>query len=267
MSSTARKAIAVAKADDLLMEINVCEPDEIDIERIAIYKDAEVRYEPLDGMDGCLIRDDNAAIITVRRSINYEEQKRFVIAHELGHFFLHPKTRQIETVDADQADDWSEKQETEEYEANLFAAEILMPKSLFQSRAKDKEPSFELIESLSKEFRTTLTSTAVQFVRTTTEECVLVSSLGRERLWFIPSAGFSFRMSEDKYIHGHSCAAEVGRHKRSARSSEIEADFWLEGFRGDHKSYITEDARFFSSLGKTLSLLWIHDAIEDNRFR
>jgi hypothetical protein len=256
-----RKAIAAAKADDLLKEINVCEPDEIDIERIAVYKDVDVEYEPLDGMDGCLIRQKDAAIITVRRSIRYEEQKRFVIAHELGHYFLHPTTRQIETVDADQANDWSEKQETEEYEANLFAAEILMPKLLFQLHAKGKEPSFELIESLAEEFRTTLTSTAVQFVLTTAEECVLVSSSKRERLWFIPSPGFSFRMSEDNYIHGHSCAAEVNEFKRAARSSQIEADYWLEGFRGDHKSYITEDARFFTGLGKSLSLLWIHDEI------
>lgn len=261
MASSARKAIAIAKADDLLQELQIRNPAEIDIERIAIFKNANVRYTTLRGMDGCLVRTPNAAVITVRNSLKYEGQKRFVIAHELGHFFLHPDTRQIETVDAKQMSNWSEQQEIEEYEANLFAAELLLPKHFVETRITGKEPSFELIKRLSEEFRTTLTATAVQFVLTTTEECVLISSENRRRQWFIPSKGFSFSLLEDDYIHGHSCAAEVSAAKRCARSSDIEACYWFEGFRGDHKSYITEDAIYFTTLGRTLSLLWIHDAI------
>lgn len=261
MPSSERKAIAIAKADDLLNELHIREPTEIDIQRIAIFKGAEVRYAPLRGMDGCLIREGESAIITIRNSLRFEGQKRFVIAHELGHFFLHPHTRQIETVDKQQANNWSEKQETEEYEANLFAAELLMPRSLFALRGEGQEPSFKLIEALAGEFSTTLTAAAVQFVLTTGEECAVVSAADRHRKWFILSPGFSFQMLEDDYIHGHSCAAEVSDSKRSSRCSEIEAGFWLENFQGDHKSYITEDARFFPSLGHSLSLLWIQDAI------
>ena len=261
MPSSQRKAIAVAKADDLLGELQIQEPGEIDIERIAIFKGAEVRYAPLHGMDGCLVRKNDAAIITVRHSLRYQGQKRFVIGHELGHFFLHPETRQIETVDDKQTNNWSEKQETEEYEANLFAAELLMPKRFIKARIVGQEPSFELIKRLAEEFQTTLTATAAQFVLTTTEECVLVSSANRRRLWFIPSRGFEFRMLEDDYVHGHSCAAEVNESKRSSRCAEIEAGYWLDGFRGDHKSFLTEDALYFPTLRRSLSLLWIHEAI------
>ena len=181
MASSGRKAIAVARADDLLNELRIREPSEIDIERIAIFKGANVRYAPLRGMDGCLVRKGEFAVITVRASLRFEGQRRFVIAHELGHFFLHPHTRQIETVDKQQANNWSEKQETEEYEANLFAAELLMPRTLFAPRGVGQEPSFQLIESLAREFSTTLTATAVQFVRTTQEECALVSAADRHR--------------------------------------------------------------------------------------
>ncbi len=261
MAVTGLKAIAVAKADELLAELQIEEPDEIDVERIAFFKGASVCYAGLHGMDGCLVRFGNSAVITVRDSLSYEGQKRFVIGHELGHFFLHPKARQIEIVDQEQTTNWSEKQETEEYEANVFAAELLMPRRLVEARIKGEEPSFKLIEKLTSDFRTTLTATAVQFVQTTNEECALVSSAGRKRLWFILSRGFSFRMLEDDRVHGHSCAAEVNAARRRSRCSEIEADYWLDGFRGDHKSYITEDAIFFPTLGRTLSLLWIHDAI------
>jgi hypothetical protein len=46
MPSSQRKAIAVAKADDLLKELQIQEPDKIDIERIAIFKGVDVRYVP-----------------------------------------------------------------------------------------------------------------------------------------------------------------------------------------------------------------------------
>jgi uncharacterized protein DUF955 len=248
MAITERKAIAIAKADELLSELGIQEPDEIDIERIALFKGADVRYAPLDGMDGCLVRSGNSAIITVRDSINYEGQKRFVVGHELGHFFLHPHTRQIETVDKEQLDNWSEKQQREEYEANIFSAELLMPKRMLQTRTIGQEPSFEMIKGLADDFRTALTATAAQFVLTTTEECALISSANRRRLWFILSPGFSFCLHDDERIHGHSCAAEVNETKRTSRSKEIEADFWLKGFEGDHKSYITEDAVYFPTL-------------------
>jgi hypothetical protein len=75
------------------------------------------------------------------------------------------------------------------------------------------------------------------------------------------SPGFSFFMQSDPYVHGLSCAAEVGPSKRAARSSKIEADYWLDGFRGNHKAFITEDARYFPMLNRSLSLLWIRDTI------
>jgi hypothetical protein len=79
--------------------------------------------------------------------------------------FWHPNARQFDAVDAKQSSDWSENQATEEYEANLFAAELLiMPTQMFAPKTNGVTPSFDLIEQLSTEFQTTLTATAVQFV-------------------------------------------------------------------------------------------------------
>jgi Zn-dependent peptidase ImmA (M78 family) len=259
--SQARKTIAALKARELLKELEICQPDEIDVELIAAYKNAPVRYEPLKGMDGRIVRQGNSAIITVNSGITYEGQKRFVIAHELGHFFLHPNARQVESVSQDQTNNWSDRQEIEEYEANIFAAELLMPSTMFSQMIKGKTPSFDLVDSLQDNFKTTLTATAVQYVLNTKEECAIVASSHRQRQWFMTSPGFSFFFHEDSHIAGLTCAAEVNTSKRSARSSKVEADYWLSGFQGKHKAYITEDARYFPMLDRSLSLLWIHDAI------
>jgi len=258
MKLSPRKALSVAKAREILTHLQIEEPDEIQVERIAAYYGIETREDDLEGMDGRIVRNAAGAIITVRSDISFEPQKRFVIAHELGHFFLHPKTRQIETVTSSETSNWSEKQEVEEYEANLFAAELLMPRAIFAPRLIEADPSLRFIETLSKDFQTTFTATAVQFVLTTAEECALLSCANRTRLWGMKSPGFSFELLEEGYVHGHSCAAEVMKTRRPVRDS-VEAGYWLRGFYHDTKSMIVEDSRYFPTLGRSLSLLWINE--------
>lgn len=61
-----------------------------------------------------------------------------------------------------------------EVEANHFAAELLMPASHFRAACQKTEPSLALIESLSAEFETTLTATAIRFADTTQRKVVVV---------------------------------------------------------------------------------------------
>src|SRR5258706_6007823 len=259
--SLVRRTIPLVRARGVIQELNIREPDEIDVEAIAAHYGAFVRDAELKGSDGSVVIGGGHAVISVRKTIDFEGQRRFVIAHELGHFFLHPKARQIDEVDARQASNWSESQAIEEFEANLFAAELLMPDSIFARRIEGQEPSFDLIETLTRDFKTTLTATAVQFVHYTREECVLVSLADRRRKWFIRSTDFSFKMEEDDYIHGYTCANEVGPGKKRARADDVPAHAWLQGFKGDHKALATEDAWVFPTLHRTLSLLWVREAI------
>jgi len=261
MISNPAKVGPVTRARAIIQERHLEAPDEIDIEALAFSYDAAVEYQPLEGMDGNIVRHGDRAIIAVRSDIAFEGQRRFIIAHELGHFFLHPQARQMETVNAHQVSDWSDRIAKEEREANYFAAELLMPSQMLVPRLKGKEPGFELIDELRGEFRTTLTSTAVQFIENTSEECVLISSSNRKWEWFLCSRNFGFTMASDRLVHGHSCAHELGPHKTKAKSSKIEADCWLDGYRHTSKAYITEDSRYSPSMQKTLTLLWIHDVI------
>jgi hypothetical protein len=161
-----------------------------------------------------------------------------------------------------QASNWSLNQTPEELEANLFAAEVLMPASLFVPLIQNKEPSFDIIRSLAEEFSTTLTATAIQFIRYTKEECVLVASKDGRRKWFSASDQFSFRMRDDVEVHGYSCAAELKKEgKNHVRAQDVPAGCWLQDFSPDGKDCVTEDAVASAAFGGALSLIWIHDAI------
>ena len=100
----------------------------------------EVRMEKVDDdLSGFLLRDMEArtAIIGVNAT-HSESRVRFTIAHELGHFLLHEgvtvhfdgqrpgMTLNLRGVEASMGTDDNER------EANLFAAELLMPQKFLE---------------------------------------------------------------------------------------------------------------------------------------
>ena len=109
---------------------------------------AEVRCEPADDdLSGFLYRDRRrkTAVIGVNAH-QHPNRQNFTAAHELGHFLLHD----FDTVHVDrQFKVWlrseasSQGTDTEEKEANLFAAELLMP-AKFLERDISKIGNFDI---------------------------------------------------------------------------------------------------------------------------
>lgn len=117
----------------------------VDVEQIARLEKIDVRYSPFDGdaMSGALYRMDKVAIIAVN-SLNHPNRRRFTIAHELGHYFLHN-----DALHVDRCFSVKHRNETsslavdpDEIEANRFAAEILMPYDLICADLKSM-PGFD----------------------------------------------------------------------------------------------------------------------------
>jgi len=125
-----------AKVESLLHESGVSEP-EVPIEKIAKRHGIDVRCHPIDeeGVSGFLARQPGRGAIIGVNSHHSAKRRRFTIAHELGHYFLHGEQGQQE-VHVDRTQQFTVKlrsalssqgEDTEEVEANLFAAELLMP--------------------------------------------------------------------------------------------------------------------------------------------
>lgn len=136
---TIRRKRIMQMVEDLLKESGITEPP-IQIEQIAKKRGLAVRKEKIPDSDisGFLFRRGRDVFIGVNASHSPARQ-RFTIAHELGHTLLHGGPREELHVDRgfevkfrDRRS--SEGTDLEEREANLFAAEILMPRSFI---AKD----------------------------------------------------------------------------------------------------------------------------------
>jgi Zn-dependent peptidase ImmA (M78 family) len=100
---------------------------------------------------GFIVRDEEnlRKIVIGANKSHHPHRQRFTIAHELGHFLLHKG----ETVHVDEGrgalainlrdSESSKGEDNEEKEANLFAAELLMPAKFLKKDLEGK--SFDLL--------------------------------------------------------------------------------------------------------------------------
>ena len=78
-------------ATEILRELGITSPDEIDIEAIAFHCGATIRYRPLTGCAARIVGNGNKAIITVD-SNSIRARQRFSAGHELGHW-MHDRAK------------------------------------------------------------------------------------------------------------------------------------------------------------------------------
>jgi Zn-dependent peptidase ImmA (M78 family) len=108
----------------------------IPVDRIAKRQGLMLRAEPLEStLSGFLYRAGDRAVVGTN-SLQPQVRQRFTVAHELGHFMLH----ELEELHVDRQVHFklrsklsSQGTDDDEIEANLFAAEILMPRGMIAS--------------------------------------------------------------------------------------------------------------------------------------
>jgi len=176
------------QAQNLLQEIGCDEITDISMDMLTDYLGAFLIEEPLKNSDGRIVQGKNRAIIKINSDIKYESRKRFAIAHEIGHFLMH-KNIDIHDENANTLS-WfnnAEKQlkkGIQEFEANEFASELLMPSDIFYAEAKGKAFGHELLKYLSERFKTSLTSTVYRYMQLSLHPiCVVFMSGGVVKYW------------------------------------------------------------------------------------
>lgn len=134
MSVTVRRKHIRSLVERTLENYQITNPP-IDVKDLARSFGAEVRYQPGDPeLSGFLLRDpaQRCPIIGVN-SNHHPNRQRFTVAHELGHLLLHEgEAVHIDRVDRGfqinrRSQQSSQGIDIQEKEANLFAAELLMP--------------------------------------------------------------------------------------------------------------------------------------------
>jgi len=137
----------------------------INVEAVAKELGIDVKYEPFDEeLSGILVKENNHTVIGVNSS-HATTRQRFTIAHEIGHYVLKhdgklfvDKTLRNQAVVIRRDGKSSLGIDAFEVQANQFAAELLMPRTLLAAQVakrlgkKSKLSSSELISELARVF-------------------------------------------------------------------------------------------------------------------
>ncbi len=239
-----------SKARSVLSFFRTASPEEIDLEAFAAQYGLRVVSGGVDGADGRLVSSGTHGVIRVSDRVTQPARRRFVIAHELGHHLIHVPKREVSLCT--EGDLLRYEAGGAEPEANYFAAELLMPKILFAPRCDVPVPSFDVIRDLARAFSTTLTSTAIQFVRHCPEACALVWSVRGVIKWFVRSAEFQFWIVPGSRVGTYALAA--GNEGRLGRREEVSLSQWADE---SHGADAIEETIGLPFDGARLSLLWV----------
>lgn len=194
-------------------------------------------------------------VITVNKSES-EERQRFTICHEIGHIVLGLPSSHT-TVPS-----WSyAKRDMNEVMCDTFAAELLMPFSLWKKMVPDEEPSASVITHMATQFKCSFPAAASRYATLAEFPCAFVTmeqgtiryaarstSLRRARAWIAPRTAIP-----------ESSVARVLRDVGESRISvgEVAQDVWFQDWQSGLD--LQELARHYQSSDTTISLLWFDE--------
>jgi hypothetical protein len=180
---------------------------------------------PLQLEEGRLLRTQSHGIINVADSAYTSNKWRFVIAHEIGHFVRHPQNDNFQACTRGDLSNYTGT--GRETEANDFAAELLMPETLFKRRCDRNRPSLRDVAEIADEFRTSLTATALRFVRFAPEPCAVIHSTQGRVDWLDWSPNFRPRIRKDTRLDQRTYAGDIFAGKQvDDRPSQVDGTAW-----------------------------------------
>lgn len=256
-----RERTAERRADLLLSELQITDPDDIDIEAIAMTQSALVIDGGLTGAEARLTRSPKINFIRVKTGIRELGRRRFAIAHELGHLLLQEGSQFALCTDKDLVPFYTNS--PDELEASAFASALLMPAKMFEPFCKTATPSLSFVADLAQRFQVTLTAAATRFIQFCPHRCCLVASTGGKIRYHRKTDDFGYFITPRETLNPATFAADFFEGDRlPVGMRDVSATAWLEGKSIDSKKAIKEESVPMPSYDSVLTLLWIDKDID-----
>lgn len=248
---------AEAASSKLLDKFGIDDPG-FDVIDVAYALGINVEYGGVENADAWLLRrNDGTGVIRLNENVQEPTRIRFSIAHEIGHWLMHPELQQGFLCTAQNFRDYARS--PEEAEANWFAATLLMPKFLLPMGEFKKDPSFEIISSIASSFQTSLTATARRFVQLSKFAVVLVSSTDGRISWSLPSqsARWLFIKWGSQLPEGSISLDSFQQKIAKTSLDSVPPDVWFPDMTITRDTELFEQARFSVEYNNSLTLLWL----------
>ena len=256
----ASKTLPLAEASRIWNLYGMKSPEEMVLEDLAMAMNIFVVDARLDSAAARLVRKDNYGLIRVSDNLRHTGQRRFAIAHEIGHFQLHQKISQLlACTDSDVRASY--RSSPYEVEASIFAGALLMPTDIFRERVGKRLPNAKVISDLANQFDTSLTATALRYVETSKDYCVFVVSENGRICWWRSSESFGNHelwLDSRTTLPRYSAAAQCF-HDGKVPTDPIEVDFkdWFGEMARIETDFVFEQAIPLPNFNQVISLIWL----------
>ena len=136
--------------------------------------------------DGYLICQNGKKIVLVNSQITNYHRRNFIIAHELGHFFLHREQLfSCDRITELQQSNINSNSQMQETEANAFATELLIPSKELLKVIPNGFITFRDIFRIADTFDVSVTHAALQAVKKSkTESEILICYENNMHKWY-----------------------------------------------------------------------------------
>lgn len=245
--------LGIQHARTVRSEVGYRHPTELEVEVIAHMRGALVRSNPTTGSRASLLRIGARGIIGVAHGLP-EEQRRWAIAHELGHFEAHANVSYLglctgEDLRATYGTDGREP------EANAFAAELLLPEDLVRPRCDLPEVRWEPIEKIASDFQVSLMAAGRRFVALTDDRAAVVCCKDGKVDWSDGNRSFGKRPVRGSKVDQWTLAYDFFAKGDARRRREtVSASAWIPDVGDDLD--LVEHVVPMPRYGVTFSLLW-----------
>lgn len=221
-----------------------------------------------DRYDGYLLKCNGSFGIMINSTIKYEARKNFTIAHEIGHAEIpHHKGQEYKCLSSNigmlLGKDF-------EIEANEFASELLMPASFVSEQADKSKIGLDIIKFIADKCETSLTSSALRYIKYCPEIAVVVVSEDNKIKYFSVSEEMKERklfLSSGTNLNRLSVAHDFFSNDGSVSSNnednqQVDISAWFPAL--DYSQYdCFENALALLSFNQVISLVWLVEKYDD----
>ena len=184
-----------------------------------------------------------------------EERRRFTACHEIAHIVLGLPS------DHSSMPWWSyAKRPKNEVYCDVFAAELLLPKQLFEPLVREEQIGLSAIDQLGCRFLASATATGSRYAMVMDAPCAFVLSengvvryASRSKTLRDAGGWIPPRME----VPPKTLSAGLRAGSMETAPDEVAADVWFSDWR--RGGMVLEQARFLKPWDQTLTLLWFED--------
>ncbi len=212
-------------AEDLLAELGITTPEDIDVDAIAYRCGALVTYAPLSGCDGRILGGAERAIITVNEDAP-PGRRRFTAAHETAHWVYDKGKVEGACTEEKITRAWGKS--GREQRANKFAAELLLPRSMLETHVPNAPLDLDAVRSVVDRFDVSLTAAAIRIVKLLSRPAMVVCMSSQGRQWFFRSPLVPETLWPVRSVQRGSGLNGLTRRAGASTGGLVPADVWTD---------------------------------------